>query len=106
VFQALRIEVNDELGHLQRFLESLPALLAPGARVAIISFHSLEDRIIKQYFQAESRDCICPPRLPVCQCGHKATFKLLTRKPMEACTEEIKRNPRSRSAKLRAAIRL
>lgn len=106
VFQALRIEVNDELGHLQRFLDSLPALLAPGARIAIISFHSLEDRIIKQYFQAESKDCICPPRLPVCQCGHQAAFKLLTRKPVEASTEEIKRNPRSRSAKLRAAIRL
>jgi 16S rRNA (cytosine1402-N4)-methyltransferase len=106
VFQALRIEVNDELGHLQRFLENLPTLLAPGARVAIISFHSLEDRLIKQYFQAESKDCICPPRLPVCQCGHKAAFKLLTRKPIEAGTDEIKRNPRSRSAKLRAAIRL
>ena len=106
VFQALRIEVNDELGHLQTFLESLPALLAPGARVAIISFHSLEDRIVKQFFQAESRDCICPPRLPVCQCGHVATFKVMKGKPLQASEAEIKRNPRSRSAKLRVATRL
>jgi 16S rRNA (cytosine1402-N4)-methyltransferase len=106
VFQALRIEVNDELGSLQRFLESLPVLLAPGARVAVISFHSLEDRIVKQFFQTESRDCICPPRLPICQCGHKAAFKLLSGKPVTATPEEIRRNPRSRSAKLRAAIRL
>jgi 16S rRNA (cytosine1402-N4)-methyltransferase len=106
VFQALRIEVNDELGHLQRFLESLPALLAPGARVAVISFHSLEDRIVKQFFQSESRDCICPPRLPVCQCGHRATFKLVKGKPLQATDEEIRANPRSRSAKLRAAVRL
>jgi 16S rRNA (cytosine1402-N4)-methyltransferase len=106
VFQALRIEVNDELGHLQRFLESLPALLAPGARVAVISFHSLEDRIVKQFFQAESRDCICPPRLPVCKCGHQATFKVMKGKPLQATEAEIKLNPRSRSAKLRAAVRL
>lgn len=106
VFQALRIEVNDELGHLRRFLESLSALLAPGARIVIISFHSLEDRIIKQFFQAESRDCICPPRLPICQCGHKATLKILTGKPVTATAEEAKANPRARSAKLRAALRV
>jgi len=106
VFQALRIEVNDELGHLQRFLECLPALLAPGARVAVISFHSLEDRIVKQFFQTESRDCVCPPRLPICQCGHQATFKLMKGKPLQATDEEIRANPRSRSAKLRAATRL
>jgi 16S rRNA (cytosine1402-N4)-methyltransferase len=106
VFQALRIEVNDELGHLERFLESLPALLAPGARIAVISFHSLEDRIVKQFFQAESRDCVCPPRLPICQCGHQATFKVQKGKPLQATDEEIRLNPRSRSAKLRAAIRL
>lgn len=106
VFQALRIEVNDELGHLQRFLESLPTLLAPGARIAVISFHSLEDRIVKQYFQAESRDCICPPRLPICQCGHQASFKLLNNKPIQGTAEEIRQNPRARSAKLRTAIRL
>jgi len=106
VFQALRIEVNDELGHLRRFLESLPGLLAPGARVAIISFHSLEDRIVKQYFQAESRDCVCPPRLPICQCGHQASFKVLTNKPVSGSDAEIRLNPRARSAKLRAAVRL
>jgi 16S rRNA (cytosine1402-N4)-methyltransferase len=106
VFQALRIEVNDEFGHLKRFLDALPGLLAPGARVAVISFHSLEDRIIKQFFQAESKDCICPPRFPICQCGHKAAFRLLSGKPVTASEAEIKANPRSRSAKLRAAIRL
>ncbi len=106
VFQALRIAVNDELGHLQRFLESLPAVLAPGARIAIISFHSLEDRIVKQFFQQERRDCICPPRFPVCQCGHKATLKILTKNPVQASDSETRRNPRARSAKLRAAVRV
>lgn len=106
VFQALRIEVNDELGSLQRFLESLPALLAPGARVVIISFHSLEDRIVKQFFQKAAKNCICPPRLPVCQCGHQATFKSLKGMPIQATDAEIRLNPRSRSAKLRAAVRL
>jgi 16S rRNA (cytosine1402-N4)-methyltransferase len=106
VFQALRIEVNDELGVLQRFLENLPALLAPGARIAIISFHSLEDRIVKDFFQQESRDCICPPRLPICQCGHRASLRLIARKPVQATAEETKSNPRARSAKLRVAERL
>jgi 16S rRNA (cytosine1402-N4)-methyltransferase len=106
VFQALRIEVNDELGHLQRFLDSLPELLAPGARIAIISFHSLEDRIVKQFLQRQTKECVCPPRLPICQCNHRASLKLLSGKPMTASDEEIRRNPRSRSAKLRAAIRL
>src|SRR5690606_27567956 len=106
VFQALRIEVNDELGSLRRFLESLPPLLAPGARIVVISFHSLEDRIVKDFFQRESRDCICPPRLPVCQCGHRAAFRLLTKKPVQASEAELKENPRARSAKLRAAERI
>jgi 16S rRNA (cytosine1402-N4)-methyltransferase len=105
VFQALRIEVNDELGHLQRFLESLPELLSPGAHVAVISFHSLEDRIIKRFFQEQAKDCICPPRFPVCQCNHRATFKV-SGKPRQASEAEVRTNPRSRSAKLRAAIRL
>lgn len=105
VFQALRIEVNDELGHLQRFLESLPGILAPGSRIAIISFHSLEDRIVKKFFQEQSKDCICPPRFPICQCNHRATLKAKG-KPIQGTTEEIRSNPRSRSAKLRAAIRL
>lgn len=106
VFQALRIEVNDELGSLQRFLDSLPALLAPSAHIVIISFHSLEDRIVKDFFKQESKNCICPPRLPICQCGHQASLKILTKNPVQAGPEEIKKNPRSRSAKLRAAIRI
>ncbi len=106
VFQALRIAVNDEFGHLERFLESLPALMAPGSRVAIITFHSLEDRIVKQFFQRAAQDCICPPRLPICQCNHRATFKLAKGKPVIATETEIASNPRSRSAKLRSATRL
>lgn len=106
VFQALRIEVNDELGQLRRLLASLPTLLAPGARVAIISFHSLEDRIVKQFFKQQSIDCICPSTFPVCRCDHRATFRLISSKPITASESEIACNPRSRSAKLRAAIRL
>ena len=106
VFQALRIAVNDELGSLSRFLEQLPALLAPGARVAVISFHSLEDRIVKRFFQQEAQGCICPPRFPVCQCGHQPTLKVLTPRPVTATEQEVKENPRARSAKLRAATRL
>ena len=106
VFQALRIAVNDELGVLERFLKSLPPVLAPGARIAIISFHSLEDRIVKQVFQDEAKDCICPPRLPICQCGHRAGIKLIARKPLTATDAEIRSNPRSRSAKLRVAERI
>jgi 16S rRNA (cytosine1402-N4)-methyltransferase len=98
--------VNDELGSLRRFLESLPALLAPGATILVISFHSLEDRIIKDFFKTQSRDCICPPRLPICQCHHRATLKLPKGQPIEATEAEIKMNPRSRSAKLRVAIRV
>lgn len=106
VFQALRIEVNDELGHLQRFLAQAPDLLAPGARLLIISFHSLEDRLVKQQFQLESRDCICPPRLPICQCAHRARLHILTRKPITASEAEIRLNPRARSARLRVAERM
>jgi 16S rRNA (cytosine1402-N4)-methyltransferase len=106
VFQALRIEVNDELNHLKRLLESLPALIAPGARVAIISFHSLEDRLVKQFFKQASRDCICPPGFPVCRCEQKPSFKRLSTKAITATEEEIAANPRARSAKLRTAIRL
>lgn len=106
IFQALRIAVNDELGHLERFLAALPPLLAPGARIAIISFHSLEDRIVKHAFQEAARDCICPPRLPICQCDHRATLKILSSKPIVATDEEIEQNPRARSAKLRVAERI
>jgi 16S rRNA (cytosine1402-N4)-methyltransferase len=105
-FQALRIAVNDELGALTDALPQAMALLRPGGRLAVISFHSLEDRIVKQYMQREARDCLCPPEVLVCQCGHTATLRLITRKPIEPAAEEIARNPRSRSAKLRVAERL
>lgn len=105
-FQALRMFVNDELGELSAFLEGVAPRLAPEARVVIISFHSLEDRLVKHFFQDQSRACQCPPRQPVCLCGHAATFKIVTKKPVIASPEEIAANPRSRSAKLRAASKL
>lgn len=105
-FQALRIAVNDELGHLTRFLPQAIAALAPGGRLAVISFHSLEDRLVKQYFQQEARDCLCPPEQPVCTCGHQARIRIVTRKPISAGADEIARNPRARSARLRVAERL
>jgi 16S rRNA (cytosine1402-N4)-methyltransferase len=112
VFQALRIAVNDELGALEAILPQAVELLAPGGRLAVISFHSLEDRIVKQFFQRESRDCICEPEpgrrgAPlVCRCGHKASLRVITRKPVQPQEEEIRLNSRSRSAKLRVAERL
>lgn len=114
IFQALRIAVNDELGVLERTLPDLVALLAPGGRLAIITFHSLEDRIVKQFVQRETRDCICDlsPRLmrtagaTACRCGHHATLRAVTRKPIQPSETEIKLNMRSRSAKLRIAERL
>ncbi len=105
-FQALRIAVNDELGALQAALPQAIRLLRPGGRLAVISFHSLEDRIVKQFFQQEARDCICPPRVPRCVCGHRATVQLITRRPLQPAAEEVVANPRSRSAKLRIAERL
>ncbi|MEP7286766.1 MAG: 16S rRNA (cytosine(1402)-N(4))-methyltransferase RsmH [Chloroflexota bacterium] len=105
-FQALRIAVNDELGALRQVLPQAAALLKPGGRLALISFHSLEDRIVKQYFKDESTDCICPPRQPVCTCGHRASLKLIQRKPIVPDEAEIAANPRSRSAKLRVAEKL
>jgi 16S rRNA (cytosine1402-N4)-methyltransferase len=105
-FQALRIEVNDELGALARVLPVAVGLLRPGGRLAVISFHSLEDRIVKQAFRHEATNCLCPPHQPVCTCGHRARVERVTRKPVEADAAEIARNPRSRSAKLRAVERL
>ncbi len=105
-FQALRIAVNAELESLEEALPQAVALLRPGGRMAVISFHSLEDRIVKQFMARESRDCICPPRLPVCVCGHVATLEVVTRKPQRASEGEVERNPRSRSARLRVASRL
>lgn len=105
-FQALRIAVNDELGALTEVLPQAVALLRPGGRLLMISFHSLEDRIVKQFMQREAQDCLCPSEVLVCQCGHKAILRLITRKPVEASPAEIDRNARSRSAKLRVAERL
>ncbi len=105
-FQALRIAVNDELGAVERVLPAAIGLLRPGGRLAVISFHSLEDRIVKQTFKDEATDCICPPRQPVCTCGHRARVTLVTRKPVQAADAEIAANPRSRSARLRVVERL
>lgn len=102
-FQALRIAVNDELKALSTALSQAIPLLAPGGRIAIISFHSLEDRIVKNLFSRESKDCICPPEQPTCTCGHRATLRIITRKPITASRHEASTNPRARSAKLRVA---
>lgn len=102
-FQALRIAVNDELKAIETVLPDAVSALASGGKLAVISFHSLEDRIVKQYFRRESRDCICPPEQPVCTCQHRASIIELTRRPIEADEEETKTNPRARSARLRIA---
>jgi 16S rRNA (cytosine1402-N4)-methyltransferase len=106
VFQALRIAVNDELGMLRRALPAAVQALKPGGRLAVITFHSLEDRIVKQFFQGEARGCVCPPRQPVCTCAHVPTLELVTRKPVVASDDEALANPRARSAKLRVARRV
>jgi 16S rRNA (cytosine1402-N4)-methyltransferase len=105
-FQALRIAVNGELQSLEKTLPLAVQALAPGGRLAVISFHSLEDRLVKEFFRLESRDCICPPRQPVCTCGHKASILEVTRRPLTPAEDEIKRNSRARSAKLRVAEKL
>lgn len=105
-FQALRIWVNDELRVLQQGLEQAVQVVRAGGRIVVIAWHSLEDRIVKQWFQRESRDCICPPGLPICMCGHKATLNTITKRPMTPSEAEIKANPRSRSAKMRIAEKL
>ncbi len=102
-FQALRIAVNDELDALRAALPAAASILAPGGRLAVISFHSLEDRIVKEFFRRESRDCICPPEQPVCTCGHRATLHIITPKPVTVTSAEAALNPRARSAKLRVA---
>jgi 16S rRNA (cytosine1402-N4)-methyltransferase len=106
IFQALRIAVNRELENLSDFLEGAYALLVPQGRMAVISFHSLEDRLVKRTFVKWSRSCLCPPRTPVCRCGWSQKVRLLTRRPLVPTAEEIQRNPRARSAKLRAVERL
>jgi len=105
-FQALRIAVNQELAILAEALPRAHGLLGFGSRLVVISYHSLEDRIVKQFIAQESRDCICPPGQPVCTCGHKATLKPITRGVVTPSPEEIERNPRARSAKMRVAERL
>ena len=102
-FQALRIAVNHELEHLEAALKQAIALLGFGGRLVVISYHSLEDRIVKQFMQQESRDCICPPGTPACICGHTARLRLITKKVVTPSLREIKLNPRSRSARLRVA---
>lgn len=105
-FQAIRIEVNHELDGLGQAVESIIGRLKTGGRIAVITFHSLEDRIVKQLFKTESTDCICDKNLPVCSCGHKASIKLLSNKPILPDEEELKYNSRAASAKLRAAEKL
>ncbi|MBI2213412.1 MAG: 16S rRNA (cytosine(1402)-N(4))-methyltransferase RsmH [Acidobacteria bacterium] len=102
-FQAIRIAVNRELEGLGRFVEAAVAKAKPGARIGVISFHSLEDRIVKQTFRSLEGHCVCPPGFPVCACGAKASVDVLTRRPVTADAEEVDVNPRSRSAKLRVA---
>jgi 16S rRNA (cytosine1402-N4)-methyltransferase len=105
-FQALRIAVNQELDALAKVLPEAIISLVPGGRLAVIAFHSLEDRIVKRYFRRESTDCLCPPRQPVCTCGHTATIREITRRPMRPTEDEIRQNPRARSARLRVAEKL
>lgn len=105
-FQALRMAVNHELESLERVLPQAVDRLAEGGRLAVIAFHSLEDRIVKQFFRQESRDCICPPRQPYCTCGHKASIEQVTPHPIRPSAGEVDRNPRARSARLRVAQKL
>ena len=105
-FQALRIAVNQELEALRSGLDQAIEVLAPGGRCAVISYHSLEDRIVKRRFALGAGGCVCPPDLPVCVCGEAAELRILTRRPIEPSPEEIERNPRARSARLRAAEKL
>jgi len=105
-FQALRIAVNKELLTLEKALPELANILDKGGRIAIISFHSLEDRIVKSFFRRESTDCICPPEQPICTCGHKASLQVITPHPIQATEAELVSNARSRSAKLRVAQKI
>ncbi|MBI9070483.1 MAG: 16S rRNA (cytosine(1402)-N(4))-methyltransferase RsmH [Melioribacteraceae bacterium] len=106
VFQALRIFVNDELSVLEGFLAKSVNLLNSGGRIGIITFHSLEDRIVKDFFRYEALECICPPEFPICTCDKKKNLKLVTRKPIVPTSEELKNNRRARSAKLRVAEKI
>lgn len=105
-FQALRVTVNDELGQLREFLERVAPRLAPGGRLVVISFHSLEDRVVKHFFRDEAQGCRCPKHVPVCVCNHKPSLVVATKKPVVASEAELAANPRASSAKLRAAEKL
>src|SRR5438309_7766792 len=105
VFQALRIAVNDELGSLEAALPSAFAMLRPGGRLAVISFHSLEDRIVKRFLRDRARGCECPPDFPVCVCGREPELRALSRKPIRPSAAEVAANPRAASARLRAALK-
>ncbi len=105
-FQALRLKANDELGNLKEVLPSGVELLRKGGKIAVVTFHSLEDRIVKHFFKDQAKDCICPPQFPICNCNHRAELKIITKKPISPTEEEIKNNPRARSAKLRVAEKI
>ena len=105
-FQAIRIEVNNELGALDEVLPQTVDVLEPGGRVCALTYHSLEDRSVKRFFQAEAKGCVCPPDFPVCRCGAEARIRILTRKPIRPPAAEVERNPRASAAKLRAAERI
>ena len=106
IFQALRIEVNDELKSIEKFTRDAIDFLVPGGRLAVISFHSGEDRIVKNIFKELEKPCVCPPEFPVCLCAKKPKIKIITKRPIVAGEKEIKENPRSRSAKMRAVERI
>ncbi|HEX9664694.1 MAG TPA: 16S rRNA (cytosine(1402)-N(4))-methyltransferase RsmH, partial [Patescibacteria group bacterium] len=106
VFQALRIAVNQELENLKEILPAAVDILEPGGRLVVIAYHSLEDRIVKRFFRQEAKDCLCPPQLPDCRCDHQAQIKILTPRVVKPGREEILKNPRSRSAKLRAVEKI
>lgn len=106
VFQALRIAVNHELDSLEAGLPAAVAMLRPGGRLAVIAFHSLEDRIVKRFLRERARGCVCPPELPVCRCGRSPELRILTRRPIRPSSREVEENPRAASARLRAAERL
>jgi len=105
-FQAVRMHVNDELGSLDLGLRGAMEILSEGGRLVVIAFHSLEDAAVKRFLALESRDCVCPPQQPVCTCDHRASLRILTRKPLRPTPDEVAANPRSRSARLRAAERV
>jgi 16S rRNA (cytosine1402-N4)-methyltransferase len=105
VFQALRIAVNDELGSIEAALPTALQMLRPGGRLAVVSFHSLEDRIVKRFLRSEEKGCTCPPDFPVCVCGHEPALRALSRRPIKPSPQELAANPRAASARLRAAVK-